>query len=275
MPIHHPPSAVDVVLRNNVRMFGSGTQPIMFAHGFGCDQNMWRLVAPSFGADYRVVLFDYVGSGHSQLSAYRAVRYGSLAGYASDVLEICDALALRDVIFVGHSVSSMIGVLAAIQEPERFARLVLVSPSPCYRNVPPDYVGGFERWQLEELLETLETDRSAWARYLAPLVAGNADRPELTRELEASFCAIDPWVARRFAEVSFLSDNRADLPLVRVPTLVIQAAADRVAPAVVGEYVHARIPGSTLCRLAATGHVPHMSHPAETIGAIRAYLQAT
>jgi sigma-B regulation protein RsbQ len=190
------------------------------------------------------------------------------------VLEICDALDLRDVVFVGHSVSSMVGVLAAVREPARFARLVLVAPSPCYRNHPPDYAGGFERGDLEDLLERVETDQAGWARALAPLVAGNADRPEVSGELEASFCAADPWVTRRFAEVTFLSDNRADLPRVRTPSLVLQCTDDRIAPDAVGAYVHRHTPGSTLRRLRATGHVPHLSHPAETIAAIRAYLPA-
>jgi sigma-B regulation protein RsbQ len=233
---------------------------------------MWRHVAPAFADDYRVVLMDHVGAGGSDLAAYDAARYGALDGYASDVLELMDALSLHDVVFVGHSVSTMIGVLATIRAPERFARLVLVAPSPCYRNVPPDYAGGFERDQLDDLLELMDHDRDGFARYLAPAVAGNAERPELGAEVEASFCAADPWILRRFAEATFLSDNRADLPKVRVPALVLQCTGDTIAPPEVGEYVHRHLAGSTLYRLQATGHAPHLSHPAETVAAIRGYL---
>jgi sigma-B regulation protein RsbQ len=271
---------VDVLTRNNVRVLGrpatsdaagAPTPAMLFGHGFGCDQRMWRHVAPAFADDYRVVLFDHVGAGGSDLAAYDATRYGTLGGYASDVLELIEALALRDVVFVGHSVSTMIGLLAAIRAPELFSRLVLVAPSPCYRNVPPDYAGGFERDQLDDLLELMDHDREGFARYLAPAVAG-AEAPAAAAELEASFCAADPWILRRFAEVTFLSDNRADLPRVTVPALVLQCADDAIAPTAVGEYVHRHLPGSTLHRLAARGHAPHLSHPTETIAAIRQYL---
>jgi sigma-B regulation protein RsbQ len=264
---------VDVLTRNHVRQMGAGGRPMLFAHGFGCDQRMWRHVAPAFAADRRVVLLDYVGAGGSDLDAYDATRYGTLGGYASDVLDVCAALDLRDVVFVGHSVSAMIGVLAAIREPSRFARLVLVCPSPCYRNLPPDYHGGFERDQLDELLELMDHDRDGFARYLAPVVAGNVDRPELAAEFEASFCAADPWILRRFAETTFLSDNRADLARVRVPALVLQSCDDAIAPDAVGAYVHRHLAGSTLHRLRAVGHAPHLSAPAETVAAIRRYLE--
>ena len=263
----------DVLARNNVRTLGpdAGAPPMMFAHGFGCDQRMWRYVAPAFADDYRVVLFDYVGAGGADLAAYDAARYGALGGYARDVLDVIETLDLRDVVFVGHSVSAMIGVLAANRAPERFARLVLVTPSPCYRNDPPDYAGGFERDQLDDLLELMDHDRDGFARYLAPAVAGPG-AAEAAAELEASFCAADPWILRRFAEATFLSDNRADLPRVRVPALVLQCADDAIAPPAVGEYVHQHLAGSTLHRLRATGHAPHLSHPAETVAAIRRYL---
>jgi sigma-B regulation protein RsbQ len=266
--------SVDVLARNNVRILGAGAgaRAMLFAHGFGCDQRMWRHVAPAFADDYQVVLFDHVGAGGSDLTTYDATRYGALDGYASDVLDLCEALDLREVVFVGHSVSGMIGVLAAIRAPERFAHLVLVSPSPCYRNEPPDYAGGFDRDELDDLLELMDHDREGFARYLAPAVAGNAERPELGAEVEASFCAADPWILRRFAEATFLSDNRADLPRVRVPSLVLQSAEDVIAPPAVGEYVHRHLPGSTLHRLQASGHAPHLSHPAETVAAIRQYL---
>jgi sigma-B regulation protein RsbQ len=266
------PTRNDILRRNHVVVTGRGTQPILFAHGFGCDQNMWRFVAPAFEDDYRVVLFDYVGSGRSDLSAYDPTRYASLDGYAQDVLDIVHALDLHDVIFVGHSVSSMVGVLAANREPERFAKLVLVGPSPRYVNDPP-YVGGFERNEIEGLLETMDRNYIGWANFLAPVIMKNADHPELSQELEASFCSTDPVIARRFAEATFFADNRADLAQVRVPSLILQCSDDAIAPDAVGEYLHNHLPGSTLHRLRATGHCPHMSHPEETIGAIREYLE--
>jgi sigma-B regulation protein RsbQ len=263
-----------VLVRNNVKAFGRGSQPMLFAHGFGCDQNMWRFVTPAFEDDYRIVLFDYVGSGRSDLRAYDPERYSTLAGYAQDVLDVVHALDLRDVVFVGHSVSSMIGVLAANREPERFARLVLVGPSPRYINDPPSYVGGFERSDIEGLLETMEKNYIGWANFLAPVIMKNPERPELSRELEASFCSTDPVIARRFAEATFFADNRADLPSVRVPSLIMQCSEDMIAPAEVGDYLHRAIPGSALRVLKATGHCPHMSHPEETVEVIREYLRS-
>jgi len=245
---------------------------MVFAHGFGCDQNMWRFVAPAFADDYQVVLLDYVGCGRSDLAAYDPERYASLDGYAQDVLDVCHALDLRDVVFVGHSVSSMIGILAANREPERFSRLVLVGPSPRYINDPPDYVGGFERREIKELLETMEKNYIGWASALAPVIMKNGDRPELSRELEASFCSTDPVIARRFAEATFFADNRSDLPAVRTPSLIMQCSEDTIAPLAVGEYLDRVLPCSTLRVLRATGHCPQMSDPAETIGVIREYL---
>ena len=264
----------DVLARNNVTVLGQGTQPMLFAHGFGCDQNMWRYLVPAFADDYRIVLFDYVGSGRSDLSAYDPERYGSLEGYAQDVLDVCHALDLRDVVFVGHSVSAMIGVLAANREPERFAHLVMVGPSPRYLNEPPDYVGGFEPADIDGLLETMDRNYIGWANQLAPAIMNNPDQPELGAELAESFCSTDPVIARRFASATFLSDNRADLARVRVPTLVLQCSEDMIAPTVVGEYVHRRIAGSTLRIMEATGHCPHLSAPGETIALVREYLDA-
>jgi sigma-B regulation protein RsbQ len=263
-----------IIARNNVREFGRGKQPMLFAHGFGCDQNMWRFVTPAFADDYRIVVFDYVGSGKSDLSAYDTKRYGSLAGYAQDVLDVIHALDLRDVIFVGHSVSSMVGVLAANREPERFSQLILVGPSPRYINEAPDYVGGFERRDIEGLLETMEKNYIGWANFLAPAVMKNPDRPELSEELEASFCSTDPVIARRFAEATFFSDNRVDLVAVQVPSLIMQCSDDMLAPPDVGDYLARTLPNSTLRVLEATGHCPHMSHPGETIGVIREYLSS-
>jgi len=263
---------VDVIRRNNVVVRGRGTQPMLFAHGFGCDQNMWRYVAPAFEDDYRVVLFDYVGAGKSDWTAFDPGRYASLDGYAQDVLDVCHALDLRDTLFVGHSVSAMIGVLAANAEPERFASLVMVGPSPRYINDGTDYVGGFERADIEGLLETMDKNYIGWANFLAPAIMKNGERPELATELSDSFCAIDPVIAGQFARATFYADNRADLARVSVPSLVLQCADDIIAPRQVGEYVHRALPRSTFRQMMATGHCPHMSAPDETIRLIRDYL---
>jgi sigma-B regulation protein RsbQ len=257
--------------RNNVRVFGAGTQPMVFAHGFGCDQNMWRWITPAFENDYRIVLYDQVGAGQSDLSAYRSEKYRTLAGYAADLLEICSAEELTDVIFVGHSVSSMIGVLAAIQEPERFGKLILVGPSPRYVN-DGDYVGGFGRQDIDGLLDFLESNYMGWAAAMAPVIMGNPERPELGAELTGSFCRTDPDIAREFARVTFLSDNRADLARVRTPSLILQCSEDAIAPQAVGEYVHANLVASELMLLKATGHCPNLSAPEETIAAMKAFL---
>jgi sigma-B regulation protein RsbQ len=263
---------MDVLARNNVRVFGRGTRPMLFAHGFGCDQHMWRFVTPAFEDDYRIVLFDYVGSGRSDLSAYDPQRYATLAGYARDVLDVCEALDLRDVTFVGHSVSCMVGVLAANEAPDRFARLVLVGPSPRYLNDAPDYVGGFERADIEGLLETMDKNYIGWANFLAPAIMKNPDRPELGEELTQSFCSTDPVIARRFAEATFFADNRADLAAVRTPSLILQCSDDIIAPLEVGDYLHRELAGSTLRVMQATGHCPQMSAPDETIALMKAYL---
>ena len=262
----------DVLIRNNVRISGHGTQPMLFAHGFGCDQNMWRFVAPAFERDYRVVLFDYVGGGGSDLASYDEGKYSSLDGYAQDVLDVCHALDLHDVVFVGHSVSSMIGVLAANREPERFARLVMLGPSPRYVNESPSYVGGFERTDLEGLIDMMDHNFIGWANYLAPVIMKNGDRPALGQELETSFCSTDPVIARRFAQATFFADNRADAARLQVPSLIVQCADDAIAPQVVGEFLHRTIPGSTHALLDVSGHCPHMSHPEETINVMRQYL---
>jgi sigma-B regulation protein RsbQ len=244
---------------------------MLFAHGFGCDQQMWRLVAPAFEEDHRIVLFDHVGAGGSDKSAYDRQRYGSLDGYAEDVLEICEELGLTRVIFVGHSVSAVIGVLAAIREPDRFEKLILVGPSPRYLD-DGGYSGGFSRADIDELLESLESNYLGWSSAMAPIIMGNADRPELGEELTNSFCRTDPEIAGHFARVTFLSDNRADLAKVNTPSLILQCSDDAIAPQAVGEYVHEQIPRSSLVVMNATGHCPNLSAPAETIAAIRAFL---
>lgn len=259
-----------VVARNNVKVSGSG-QPILFAHGFGCDQNMWRFVAPAFERDNRVVLFDHVGAGDSDASAFDQRKYGTLQGYADDILEICRELALHDVIFVGHSVSAMIGVLAAAKEPARFAKLVLIGPSPRYLN-DVDYTGGFSRSDIDSLLESLESNYLGWSSAMAPVIMGNPERPELGAELTTSFCRSDPGIAAHFARVTFLSDNRADLSRVSTPALILQCADDVIAPETVGEYVHRHLADSRLVMMAATGHCPNLSAPEETVGAMQAFL---
>jgi sigma-B regulation protein RsbQ len=233
---------------------------------------MWRFITPAFEDRYRIVLFDYVGAGKSDLSAYDPDRYSRLEGYAQDVLDVCEALDLTDVIFVGHSVSGVVGMLAAIREPDRFETLIHVCPSPRYINDGPKYVGGFERADIEGLLGMMEKNYMGWASYLAPAVMQNPDHPELTRELEQSFCSTDPVIARRFAEVTFFGDNRNDLAKVPVPSLILQCAEDLIAPIEVGHYLHRHLPNSTLRLMDATGHCPHMSHPEETIRAMNEYL---
>ena len=258
--------------RNNVRFSGRGERTIVFAHGFGCDQTMWRLVTPAFEADYRVVLFDYVGCGKSDWTAWDAQRYSSLRGYAQDVLDVLSAFDLHEVIFVGHSVSAMIGMLASIVAPERFERLIHIGPSACYVN-DAEYTGGFERKDIEGLLDLMEKNYIGWAAFLAPVVMKNPGRAELTEELQASFCATDPRVTRQFARVTFLSDNRADLAKVTVPSLILQCSEDAIAPSTVGLYLRDALPHATLRQMSATGHCPHMSHPEETIALIKEYLQ--
>src|SRR3954447_3600963 len=269
-----PPESSAVRRRNNVNIFGRGTQPMIFAHGFGCDQNMWRFVTPAFEHNYRIVLFDHVGAGNSDLAAYSRNKYASLAGYAADLLEICRTEHLEHVIFVGHSVSAMIGILAAAQEPERFAHLVLIGPSPRYID-DGEYVGGFSRGDIDGLLDFLDSNYLGWSATMAPVIMGNPERPELAAELTSSFCRTDPQIAREFARVTFLSDNRMDLERISIPSLILQCANDAIAPASVGAYVHQRLPGSTLVQLTATGHCPNLSAPEETIAAIKAYLGRT
>ena len=259
-------------VRNNVKMSGRRDgQPMMFAHGFGCDQNMWRFVAPRFEDDFKVVLFDHVGAGGSDVSAYDPARYATLAGYADDVLEICRELGLEDVVFVGHSVSSMIGALAAIAEPGRFAKLVMVGPSPRYID-DGSYRGGFSEEDIGELLGSLESNYLGWSSSMAPVIMGNPDRPELGEELASSFCRADPKIAHQFATVTFMSDNRADLARLTTPTLILQCTDDAIAPVAVGEFVHDAISDSSLVMLEAVGHCPNLSAPDETAAAIAAFV---
>jgi sigma-B regulation protein RsbQ len=264
---------MNILERNNVRTLGRGREPLMFSHGFGCDQNMWRLVVPAFDQSHAIVLFDHVGAGRSDISAYDRRKYATLDGYAADVLDICRELQLSDVVFVGHSVSAMIGVLAAKQEPERFKALVLVGPSPRYID-DVDYVGGFSRPDIEALLESLASNYLGWSSTMAPAIMGNPERPELGEELTNSFCRADPDIAAHFARVTFFSDNRQDLRQVDIPTLILQCSEDVIAPRAVGDYVHRQIPRSQLVVMKATGHCPNLSAPQETIDAIQAFLRS-
>lgn len=263
-----------VIARNNVTVRGLDDGPAMvFAHGFGCDQNMWRFVAPAFEDRYRTVVYDHVGFGGSDLSAYDPERYSSLQGYADDLVEVCHALGLHDVVFVGHSVAAMIGVRAAVTEPGLFSHLVMVCPSPRYIDDPDDgYVGGFTRDDIDGLLAALDQNYLGWSSATAPMIMGNPDRPELGQELTNSFCRTDPTIASQFARVTFLSDSRHDLAQVQVPSLVLQCDPDAIAPRQVGEYVHRSLPGSTITFLDATGHCPNLSAPKATVTAIEEFL---
>jgi sigma-B regulation protein RsbQ len=262
---------MSVLKRHNLKIIGSGERAMVFAHGFGCDQNMWRLVTPAFEKDFRIILFDHVGAGGSDLSAYDPARYASLDGYADDVVELCRELGVQRGVFVGHSVSAMIGVLAAKKAPELFDDLVLIGPSPRYID-DGDYVGGFSEAQIHELLDFLDSNHMGWSQAMAPMIMGNPERPELGEELTNSFCRTDPEIAKSFARTTFLSDNRNDLDGVTTRTLVLQCSDDVIAPQAVGEYVARKLPNNRLVLMRATGHCPNLSAPEETIAAIRAFV---
>lgn len=263
----------EVIVRNKVRVIGEGEQTLVLAHGFGCDQSMWQFITPAFEKQYRLVLFDYVGSGSSDLSAYSAEKYRNFGGYVQDVLDVMESLRLTDVIFIGHSVSSMIGMLAAIERPEYFQKMIMIGPSPCYLNDGEGYVGGFERSDITELLEMMEMNFAGWASFMAPLAMKNPELPGLTKDLERTFISGDPVIAREFAEVTFLSDHRAELSKSTVPTLIMQCSDDSIVPLEAGEYLHRHLSNSTFRVLEAKGHYPHISHPEETIALIKEYLQ--
>ncbi|WP_029035624.1 alpha/beta fold hydrolase [Salinimicrobium terrae] len=258
--------------RNNVKIFGKGTQPMLFAHGYGCDQNMWRYVYPAFEKDYKIILFDHTGAGNSDETQYSFEKYDTLEGYTEDLLEICEELGLQEVILVAHSVSSMIAVLAANKEPQRFSRLILIGPSPRYIN-DGDYQGGFNREDIDSLIEALNSNYLGWAANMAPVIMGNGEKPELGQELTNSFCRTNPEIAKHFAKVTFLSDNRQDLASVEIPTLVMQCSEDVIAPKEVGEYVHKNIKNSSFSLLKATGHCPNLSAPEETVEIMKEFLQ--
>lgn len=262
---------MDVLKRNNVVVKGHGKKTLLFAHGFGCDQNMWRYVVPAFLNDYKIVLFDHVGAGNSDLTAYDFNKYDKLEGYAQDIIDICRQLDLKDVILVGHSVSSVIGIITVLMEPGRFHSLIMVGPSPSYIN-DKDYVGGFTREQILELLDSLDNNHLGWSATMAPVIMGNPDRSELSEELTNSFCRTDPKIARHFARTTFLTDKRDILSSIDLPVLILQCSNDVIAPECVGQYMHERIPNSKLVIMKATGHCPNLSAPQETIDAIKAFL---
>lgn len=250
-----------VMFRNNVKVMGSGDTTLILAHGFGCDQNMWQYLVPRLKDTYTLVLFDYVGSGDSLKSDFNEVRYSTLDGYARDVIEVCEALELTDAVFVGHSVSSNIGLLAAAQAPERITRQVMVCPSPCFLNMPPDYFGGFEKADLDALIDLMESSHTGWAEYLAPIVVGEEGTEDLVGELSESFCSTDPTVAKTFAVATFFSDYRYLLPISEHPTLILQSEDDKLASVAVGEFVHQLMPNSLLSVMPTKGHCIHMTHP--------------
>jgi sigma-B regulation protein RsbQ len=264
---------LNVLHRNNVKIIGESGPVLLYAHGFGCNQNMWDRVTPAFIGTHKQVLFDYVGSGRSDLKAFDPHRYASLNGYAQDILDVCDALGLASgITFIGHSVSCSAGILASIARPELFDKLILVGPNPCFVNDPPEYFGGFEKEDLEGLLDLMEQNYIGWANYLAPVVSAQGEAGSVTAELSDSFCSTDPTTTKVFARTTFFSDNRADLPKVSRPCLVIQHRTDTLAPVQVGEYVHNHLAGSTLKVLEVQGHCAHMSEPSLVVDAIREYL---
>lgn len=257
--------------RNNVHVHGSGPATLFFAHGFGCDQNMWRLLAPTYAERYRVVLFDLVGSGQSDLTAYDRDKYDSLRGYALDTLELVQEFGQGRSLFVGHSVSAMIGMLASIEDPTAFAAQLMIGPSPCYIN-DGEYQGGLTRNDIDSLLHTLDSNYLGWASNMGPAIMGAPGQPELGVELTNSFCRTDPDIAKHFARVTFLSDLRSELPKLAVPSLIVQCHDDLIAPRTVGEYMQRVMPRSTLSVISNVGHCPHLSAPSECSNAMNHFL---
>jgi len=262
---------MNILERNNVKIIGNGEQTIVFAHGLGCDQQMWDHLAKALEAQYRLALFDHVGSGRSLLAAYDSNKYSTLQGYASDLIEVIEAVQCKQVIYVGHSVSSMIGLLAAIEKPKLFEKIVMIGPSPCYLN-DGDYQGGFEESDILELLDMMEMNFTGWASYMAPLVIDYSEQPNLKAELEEVFASANPRVAREFAEVTFFSDYRHKLHELKTSTLILQCSDDSIVPIEVGRYLHNQLPNSELVIMGAKGHYPHMSQPKETLQVIEAFL---
>jgi sigma-B regulation protein RsbQ len=260
-----------IIARNNIKILGTGSKSMFLVHGYGCDQNMWRYITPEFKDDYKIILIDLVGSGKSDVNSYDYDKYSSLEGYATDIIEICDVLNLKDVCLVGHSVSSIIGLLAAIKRPALFKKLIMIGPSPRYIN-DAEYFGGFSQNDIDDLIATLDANYLGWSSAMAPIIMGNPDRPELAAELEESFCQNNPKIARHFAKVTFLGDNRNDLKKLKTDALIIQSKTDAIASLKVGQFVHEHIANSSLVVLETTGHCPHLSEPNKTIEAMKQYL---
>lgn len=261
-------SRESVIQRNNITVHGNGDKVLVLAHGFGCDQRMWRYVLPTLSERYKVVLFDYVGSGNSDPSSFSVDRYSSLNGYAKDVVDVFEALELENVAFVGHSVSSIIGLIALLEAPNTIAELVMVCPSPYFLNDLPDYEGGFEQSDLQELMSLMDKNYIGWAHYLAPLVMGVNSSEALVEELSGSFCSTDPVIAKTFANATFFSDHRNLLPQCTARTLILQSASDSLASVRVGKYMHQHVPNSELEIIQAEGHCLHMTDPAVTASSI-------
>lgn len=264
--------ANNILKRNNVTVTGKGDTVMLFAHGFGCDQNAWKKIAPAFADDYKLIFFDYIGAGKSDISAYDKTKYSSIDGYVKDILEICDELKVKDAVFVGHSVSCMIGALASIKEPSIFNKLIFIGPSPSYLN-EKGYVGGFDKEDIDSLMEVMDDDYINWSRSMAPKIMGEHQRSDLKEELTDFFCSYNPEIAKDFARVTFLSDNKKDLPNIPVESLTLQCTDDIIAPLEVGQYIHANTPNNIMVILNATGHCPHMSAPEETIEAMKVFLK--
>jgi len=262
---------MDVIFRNNVKVTGNGEKVLLFGHGFGCDQNTWRAIIPAFESDYKIVVFDYVGAGQSDLSAYEENKYGSLNGYAQDIVDICTTLDLKNVVFIGHSVSSMIGILALKLEPQRFEKIIFIGPSPCYLN-KPGYEGGMDAEDLEDLLDVMDSNYLGWSATLAPLIMGEQNSPEFAASLTASFCATDPSIARKFARVTFLSDNREDLKDLSIPSLTIQCQDDFLTSAAIAQYINETVPNNQVVLLKSSGHCPHLSDAISVINAIKNFI---
>lgn len=253
----------DIISRNNVKVFGTGEHTLLLAHGFGCDQNMWRFVTSNLSKYFRIIQFDYVGSGNSDVSAFDVEKYSSLEGYAEDIIDICQVFELEKITLVGHSVSSMIGLIASVKAPQYFENIVMVCPSPCFLNQPPDYLGGFDRADLEELIELMDKNYIGWANYLGPLVMGAENSVEMIKELSDSFCSTDPIIAKTFAKATFFSDLRNLLPQAKHPALILQSGTDALAATSIGVFMHDSMPNSELKVIEAEGHCLHMTHPNE------------
>lgn len=264
----------NILVRNNVKVFGKAKQPIMFAHGFGCNQSIWRKVTPAFENDYQVIVFDYVGSGKSDILAYKPDRYKNLNGYVQDIIEICHELNLNEIIFVGHSVSAVVGILVSLKQKGLFSKMILLGPNACYFNYPPDYKGGYEQSDINGLLDLMSKNYASWASYVAPAAMKNPDRPELATELENSFHLTDREILHQFAKATFFADLRADLPKVEVPSLILQTADDTFVPIEAANYLNQHLPASKMKLMEATGHFPHLSSPEETTRLIKEYLNA-